>query len=237
MSDISGYAGVELELFADATIWKAYLARQLRRYLGGRVLEVGAGIGSTTKSLCDGSARQWLCLEPDRAMAARLQQEIQTGRLPACCAAEAGSLAELAPERIFDAVLYVDVLEHIREDGDELRSAVGRLAPGGHLVVLAPAHQSLFTPFDRAIGHYRRYSRRQLLDLRPPGLTPVRGRYLDSAGLIASAGNRLLLRSATPTPSQIWLWDRVLVRASRLLDPLFGYRLGKSILVVWRRPE
>jgi len=67
------------------------------------------------------------------------------------------------------------------------------------------------------------------------GLKRVRLRYLDSAGLLASLANRLLLKSATPTQRQILFWDRILVRISRLLDPLSGYNLGKSLLAVWKK--
>jgi hypothetical protein len=54
--------------------------------------------------------------------------------------------------------------------------------------------------------------------------------------MIASLANRLLLRSATPTMSQIALWDRVMVPCSRRLDPLFSGRLGKSVLGVFHAP-
>ena len=67
-------------------------------------------------------------------------------------------------------MLYIDVLEHIEHDLDELARAASHLAPGGHLVVLAPAHQALFSDFDRAIGHYRRYNRAGLQKLAPAGL-------------------------------------------------------------------
>ena len=66
--------------------------------------------------------------------------------------------------------------------------------------------------------------------LATPDLEPVRLCYLDSIGLFASLGNRLLLQSAMPKPSQIAFWDRVLVRMSRLVDPLLGYSAGKSVL-------
>ena len=46
------YIGSELELFSEASNWKAYYARLIRPYLGEEVLEVGAGIGATTASLC-----------------------------------------------------------------------------------------------------------------------------------------------------------------------------------------
>ena len=46
------YPGGELELFAVARNWKAYFARVLQPYIGRSVLEVGAGLGATTKALC-----------------------------------------------------------------------------------------------------------------------------------------------------------------------------------------
>jgi hypothetical protein len=59
--------------------------------------------------------------------------------------------------------------------------------------------------------------------------------YLDAAGLLASAGNRLLLRQSMPTERQILAWDRLMIPISRAIDPLFGHRLGKSVLGVWQR--
>ena len=47
------YVGTELELFQHATRWKAYYARALRRFIVGDVLEVGAGLGATSRFLCD----------------------------------------------------------------------------------------------------------------------------------------------------------------------------------------
>jgi len=46
-----------------------------------------------------------------------------------------------------------------------------------------------------------------------------------------------LLQQSMPTPHQIRLWDRFLVPPSRVVDPLLGYRVGKTILGVWRRPD
>jgi hypothetical protein len=59
--------------------------------------------------------------------------------------------------------------------------------------------------------------------------------YLDSVGMMASLANRVLLKSADPTQHQIALWDRYLVRLSRVVDPLSGYRCGKSVLAIWQR--
>jgi 2-polyprenyl-3-methyl-5-hydroxy-6-metoxy-1,4-benzoquinol methylase len=229
------YIGSELELFAEAVNWRAYWQRQAVPFLGRRVLEVGAGFGTVTRDLCRSPVEHWLALEPDRAMAAHLAADRQTGRLPAMCELRYGTTEMLGPEERFDTVLYIDVLEHIEDDQTEVARVAQHLTPGGHLIVLAPAHQALYTPFDAAIGHFRRYGMARLLSVGAEGMRVCRARYLDSVGLLAVLGNRLLLGSAQPNRRQIGLWDRLMVRSSRRLDPLFGYRLGKSVLVVWRK--
>jgi hypothetical protein len=113
--------------------------------------------------------------------------------------------------------------------------AAARLNPGGALIVLAPAHPFLFTPFDAAIGHFRRYTRASLRAVAPGTLRVEKLVYLDAAGMLASAANRWLLQSSMPTERQILTWDRLLVPVSRLIDPLFAGGVGKSVLGIWRK--
>ena len=229
------YQGTELDLFSKATHWKAYWGTIVAKYLGERVLEVGAGSGTTARLLCKTQHKSWLALEPDAHLAKQIARDKEAGLLPAAVSVQVGTLAGLEQSANFDTILYIDVLEHIAGDRTELQLAFNFLAPGGFLIVLAPAHQFLFTPFDASIGHFRRYDRRSLLDIAPAGLSVETARYLDSAGLLASLGNRFILKSSMPTPGQIKFWDSWLVPASTVLDPITLYNLGKSILVVWRK--
>jgi SAM-dependent methyltransferase len=215
--------------------WKRYLGSLLRPHLGRRVLEVGAGIGANVASIDRPGVVEWVCLEPDADMAARIRERVERHELPSKCRVVAGAIDRLAAEDRFDTILYVDVLEHIGDDAGELRRASAHLGAGGRLAVLSPAHQFLFTPFDAAIGHYRRYSKRGLLRLAPPQLTLVDVRMIDSFGLLASLANKLLLRSSMPSEGQVLLWDRVLVPLSRVGDRLSLNRIGKSVLAVWGR--
>jgi hypothetical protein len=234
--DHYSYVGNELELFKTATVWKSYFRGHVAPFLGSRVLEVGAGIGATTQLLCSPKQDRWICLEPDAELASTLYEAKARGALPDKCEIVVGALGEIPPDWLFDSLLYIDVLEHIEDDRGELAQAALHLKPGGCLVVLAPAHPWLFSPFDRAIGHFRRYSRKSLRALNPPGLAVARSIYLDSIGLLASLGNRMVLSQSMPRPGQIAFWDKFLVRGSRLVDPLVGYSIGKSVLTVWDRP-
>jgi SAM-dependent methyltransferase len=227
------YVGSELEIFAHAVNWKSYVRESLCQYARGDVLEVGAGIGAVTKLMNDGTPDRWVCLEPDKNLAERIKPNLPEAIQN--CEVVAGSLADLNANEIFDAILYMDVLEHIEDDKGEVRRAAAHLKPGGFLMVLAPAFPWLYTPFDAAIGHYRRYTERMLRAIVPGGLKEEKMQYLDAVGMLASAGNRMFLKSAHPKLEQIRFWDRFLVPVSRVVDPLVGHSFGRSVLAVWRK--
>lgn len=229
------YAGSELDLFAEARNWKAYWCGRIQPFLLGDVLEVGAGIGSNTELMSQRASGRWVCLEPDPGLARQLSEKLRAngsgGRMESRC----GTLRTLDQQEQFDTVVYIDVLEHIEDDAGEMRLAATRLRPGGRIIVLSPAHQWLFTPFDSSIGHFRRYDRSSLTKVSPAGTALERMFYLDALGIAASAANQLLLRQSMPTRSQIGFWDRWIIPASRVMDPLLGYSLGKSIVGIWRK--
>ena len=234
--DTQDYIGDELELFEIATTWKAYFARHLAPFISGDVAEVGAGLGGTTRLLCTGAETTWTALEPDADLCSEISRKLAAGTLPKTVTPIVGTLADLEPEVLFDTILYIDVLEHIEHDKAEVERAAAHLKPGGHLIVLAPAHQSLYTPFDKAIGHFRRYTKSSLLALEPSGLQVHKAFYLDSVGMLASLANKLLLKQAQPKRSQIRFWDRVLVPASKLFDVLTAKALGKTVIAIWQKP-
>ena len=231
----SAYLGGELDLFALAVNWKTYVKQEIADYLTGDVLEVGAGIGGTTVALHDGTARRWVCLEPDANLALRLQTRMSETGKAATADIIAGSICAFAVTPCFDCILYIDVLEHIEDDRGQMESAAQLVRPGGHIVVLSPAHQWLFSNFDRRIGHLRRYTKASLRSLIPSGWIEKKLAYLDSVGIFLSLGNVLALRQTMPTYSQIILWDRICVPIARRCDRVFRGNVGKSILAVWRK--
>jgi len=231
MSINSEYIGNELELFAHAKNWKRYWSSKIRPMLRAPVLEVGAGIGSNLALLRTENIN-WTALEPDSSQATKIANGRSDNNLEVISA----YLNDLDGDKTFQTIIYIDVLEHIENDLEEVKLAANRLKAGGRLIVLAPAHNRLFSPFDNAVGHFRRYDKRMLQALTPPELRVESLYYLDAVGCLASFANALLLRSDMPTARQIWLWDRCMVPISRILDKLALYKLGKTIVMVWEKP-
>lgn len=230
------YIGEELDIFKEANNWKHYQFGFLQKLIQGNdVLEVGAGIGANTAIFRTGEERSWVCLEPDPSFITTLRQklgkssglEIIPGTLESSVLQSCG--------RTFDLIIYMDVLEHIEDDRAELLRASKLLRTNGYLVVLSPAHQWLFSEFDKSIGHFRRYTRDSLRRIAPPSMREHSIKYLDSVGLLLSLANRLLLKQSMPTLQQIKTWDRFFIPPSRVLDPMIRYSIGKSVLAIWKK--
>ena len=73
-----------------------------------------------------------------------------------------GYLADLDPHSTYDVIAAFDVLEHIADEAQVLAQMRERIRPGGRLILTVPAHQMLWSPFDVASGHERRYSMKTL---------------------------------------------------------------------------
>ena len=235
MNDTTHYIGNELELFSHAHHWKSYYKQHLAPYITGRVLEVGAGIGETTAHLLNKNVTHWTCLEPDKSLAEKITEKINDRKLPADITLQIGTSSDYPPTPTFDSIIYIDVIEHIEYDADELKRAAQLLKPRGHLVILVPAHQWLFSPFDKAIGHFRRYNKKRLREAIPSELQQLELKYLDSFGLFASLANKVMLRKSYPSIGQVKFWDNYIVPVSKIADPLFGFSAGKTLIGIWKK--
>jgi len=101
--------------------------------------------------------------------------------------------------------------------------------------VLSPAFNFLYSPFDRSIGHYRRYDKKMFQGLTPQGCKLEKMIFLDSVGIATSLVNRLILSQAMPTVNQILFWDRRIIPVTKWFDRLIGYRFGRSLLGIWKK--
>jgi SAM-dependent methyltransferase len=231
-------AAQDLERLGTAKHFFDWVLGEFDPYLRGRILEVGAGLGTITRNLLDRYADiAVVCLEPaenlfdDLASYAALTPRVVALRQ---------TLAdyEIRPDQRFDAVMYLNVLEHIADDAAELRLAATALRPGGAVLVFGPALEWLYSELDYKAGHYRRYSVRRLRGLaEAAGLEVVSARYFDVLGVLPYLVVYRLLRQQDITGSTMWAYDRVAVPLSRSIQRLLpDPPLGKNVVLVARKP-
>lgn len=230
-------AADDLEQLGTANHFFNWVLDEFHPYLRGRVLEVGAGTGTITRKLLDRYPGITITalepaenlIDPLRSYAA-LHPRVQVHRQ---------TLAHFAvPAGGFDAAMYLNVLEHIADDGAELGMAGEALRPGGALLVFGPAHEWLYGDLDYKAGHYRRYSLRQLRSVAAAaGLEIVSLRYFDVLGVAPYWLVYRVLRHTDIPGSTMWSYDRLVVPASRLLQRLVPHPpIGKNVIMVARKP-
>ena len=229
------YIGEELHLFKDAVNWKQYWISSIQKYIHSNVLEVGAGIGINTFLILETcpDIHKITTIEPDPKLAKEIGYMTSTHAKKV--EQFTGYLSEFPVKQKFDTILYIDVIEHIENDAAELELAKTYLTEGGHLIVLVPAFNTLFSPFDKEIGHYRRYTKNTLQSSAPKDLNLIKLFYLDSLGAFASLTNKLILKQKNPTKKQIQQWDKLIVPTSKFTDIIFGSFFGKSLVGIWKK--
>jgi ubiquinone/menaquinone biosynthesis C-methylase UbiE len=115
-----------------------------------------------------------------------------------------------------DCIAALDVLEHIEDDQLAVKEFARVLKPGGVAVVTVPAMQSLWSDWDVALHHYRRYCRSSLLKLFDAASFPVMHwnyiNVLALPGVFAARKLRPLFRSRPKEKSSGRLEDEMLPR-------------------------
>jgi SAM-dependent methyltransferase len=234
--DRTAYTLEDQDRMTAAENYFAWQSRLIRRELGRRVLEVGCGLGNFTKLLLDRDAVIAVDVEP--ACIQRLKQRFagRSNLHAVVCdvaAMEFHDLARLRP----DTCVCLNVLEHVDSDAQALVAMASVLTPGGVVVLLVPAFQSLYGPIDRNLGHRRRYSRDALRRLaRHAGLRVRKLHFANCLGFFGWWTNAHILKRQAQSERQIAVFDRYLVpvisAAERAVRPPFG----QSLLAVFEKP-
>lgn len=226
----------ELATLAEADRFLSWICEELEPHLGHRVLEVGAGVGAIATKLA-AAGHEVTAIEPADNVYPELERRT---RDIASLAVEQVTSHELVQRPVdrFDSVVYVSVLEHIRDDVAELRTAASLVVPGGTVAVFVPAMPSLYGSLDFKSGHYRRYTRSRLTaSIVDAGLEPVEVHYLDALGIVPYFVMYRLLSVQSLGSTSSGLYDRVIVPISRRLERLVGRPgVGKNLVAVARRP-
>jgi SAM-dependent methyltransferase len=219
---------------SGAEHYNSWLLARAWPFLGPRVLDVGAGIGTFTAELAR-TAERIVALEPEPGDAAQLRQRFaghENVRVEEIGATELAGADIGGP---FDAAICLNVLEHIPDDVGALRAVRDQLAPGGHLLLLVPAHRALFGEIDRTVGHVRRYDRSTLSRALTAAGFDVRAlRYVNPLGALGWLVSSRVLRREHIPEGPLKAYD-ALVPVLRALDRI-PLPFGLSVWAVAKAP-
>jgi hypothetical protein len=220
----------EFLALSEANNYRASIVGAFSPFLSGRVCEVGAGIGQITEQVLRlPSVSEVVAVEPDTEF-----QKTFRERLPSVWLV-AGTTIDLEPGESFNAAVMVNVLEHIQDDVEELKRLHARLQQRkGHVCILVPARQELYSKLDAHFGHFRRYSRSEMrTKLERAGFRVKSSIYFNFVGYFAWLLRFKLMKGMSFDPTQVRFFDRAIFPPchwveSRLLSP----PIGQSVLAV-----
>jgi SAM-dependent methyltransferase len=150
----------DLEHLKEARGLTNWMFEQFEQDVRGRVLEVGAGIGTFSELLLRKPIDHALLMEPHGPCVKVLEETFAANERVTVLAEALPDAPALAaePESI-DFILCQNVLEHIEDDAGALDAMAEALKPGGRLGLLVPANPRLYGPLDKAYRHFRRYTK------------------------------------------------------------------------------
>jgi SAM-dependent methyltransferase len=197
------------------------------------VIEIGAGLGDFGLQLLRYEPTSLTLVEPG----AECFNELKRLARPGIRVLNEFSRDVAAREKeSFDTALYANVLEHIEDDAAEMRTARDLLKSGGHLLVIVPAHPSLFSPIDERLRHCRRYGRATLLRLveTVSGYEVVECRYINKLGVAGWLFNKWR-GTAHQSRFLFSVFDKYFLPVSRALDHVAPKSFGLSLFVVLKK--
>ena len=225
------YPGRDLEAMTFAVNYHRWIIQEFAPYVGEVVAEVGAGNGSVSQLLLERNPKSIHAFEPSDNLYPTLAKALNHD-------ARAQAIHDFFSARDgqkFDTIIYINVLEHIDDDRSELATAFAALNPGGHLLVFVPALSWLYSRHDKDIGHFRRYSKAELVAaVADVGFGVVKARYFDVAGIIPWYLNFVVLRNSVGEKS-VALYDHWIVPLMSRVESVLTPPIGKNILLVGRK--
>ena len=222
------YDGFELDHFDSASNFREYQISLIKKFIKGKFIEVGAGKGGLVpfyKNL----AKEITLLEPEKKLYKVLKKKYISKKI------KIKNQTIKSINKKFDTIIYYDVLEHIKNDLGEIKNAKKKLSKQGCLIFSVPAYQSFYSSFDKSVGHYRRYNKKNFIKLnKKAGIKIEKLVYYDSIGFLFLVLNKIFSIKQTNLKNKIYIWN-LLMPISKIIDFLTFNKFGKSLLCVFRK--
>jgi hypothetical protein len=222
---------------AFASNYRRWIMDLLGPFIGRHVVEVGAGTGDFSQLLLARRPESLTVLEPSSNLYSRLGGLLHpldsSGVLDLRHSDFIDAYRGIRPPRTPDTAVYINVLEHIEEDEGELQAVFATLPAGGRILIFVPALPSLMSDMDRDLGHFRRYTLRELTaKCTAAGFQIKLARYFDVFGVLPWWMKYRVLKSTGMKAREVRFHDRFIVPISRLIDGVVTLPCGKNIILV-----
>ena len=236
MSEKVVYIGKDLEAMSFAVNYHRWILDEFRPFLGKHLTEVGAGTGSFSELLLNENPETLTMIEPSEmfdSLKKKISQIKTSSKIEFYQMIFAQVYEQIAAQNQTDSIIYVNVLEHIEDDEAELSMIYETLDKGGRCFIFVPALHFLYGEFDRKIGHFRRYAKKEIEGkCRGAGFKILRSKYFDAGGVLPWFVKYKLLKSDALESGAVALYDKIVVPFAKRIERFLPMPLGKNILLI-----
>ncbi|BBO86925.1 class I SAM-dependent methyltransferase [Desulfosarcina ovata] len=224
------YFGRDLEAMGSAENYHHWIIDEFKPYIRGHVAEVGAGSGNISALLREYAERLTAFEPSDNMYPLLFRRFLHDSKVCTIHNTLKGQHQQFTCA--LDTLIYVNVLEHIENDEKELAQIHEALKPGGHALIFVPALPFLFCNFDRQVGHFRRYLKKDLIMLSEKiGFKSIKAKYFDLAGIIPWLLFFVLLKQ-TLNSRNVNYYDKHIIPITRIFEKAIAPPIGKNILFI-----
>jgi len=233
-SNYSDSGKTTLDALECAPQFNEWMYESVKPWIGERVAELGVGRGNMSKLIR--RHKEVLLTDYRLDYLTGLQtrwasgRNLQIGKLDMTLQADYEQLRTFAP----DTVVFFNVLEHIEDDRAVLRNLHQTVPAGCRIVVLVPYGMKLYSEFDRALGHFRRYEKGELESkMREAGFEVEKQFFFNKFGVLAWYIFNTIGGSGSLKPWQLKIYNKI-TPILRWLDQVLQMS-GLSTVVVGRK--
>lgn len=239
IKDNHDYEGHEnLEIISSSLQFNNWIYEKIVARLRGRILELGSGLGVfSEKMVSDIKTPEIILTDKSLSYLNNLEKKfanktnVTVNKLDLECIAD---YQEIGYDK-FDTIIAINVLEHVKNDEFVFEQLYRMLKKNGTIILLVPSYKFLYNHIDLAIGHERRYTKKELktkIDKYQFIIEEIQSFNL--AGLLGWYVNGNLLQNSVISTPAVTLFDR-LVPFWKLLDHITFNKIGLSIICYLRK--
>jgi len=198
-----------------------------------RILEVGAGTGNITQFLL--SKGEITCLDISPKCVEALKKKFINSEKISVFLGDICNLNGTWKGKIFDTVICLNVLEHIKDDKKALSNMTILLKSNGRLILLLPAYKWLYGSLDKNLGHYRRYESAEMCEkYRNLGLVLEKKMYFNLLGILGWFLNGKIIKRKILPSTQMRLYN-LIVSFFRPFEDFLHPKVGLSLILILRK--
>ena len=235
MSEFEGHEN--LETVSNSENFNNWMYEEIFPGLKGDILEIGSGQGAYSKRVIRDFPESKITLtEISTSYLENLKRDFSSNNVNVAKLDlnNKKDFENIGYEK-FDSIFGLNVLEHVEDDIFALNQLFKMLKNDGNLIILVPCYKFLFNVIDENVGHWRRYTKKELESkLQKTNFDLQKIFSFNFLGIIGWYINGNICKNPQINPKATKVFDKI-IPIEKHLEKIFGKKIGLSIITISKK--